>query len=53
VIKKISGEISLDFTNQDISKNLSKIIKPKNIKRKNQKKNKIKESCPNVKRESF
>ena len=52
VIKKISGEISLDFTNQDISKNLSKIIKPKNIKKKNQKKNKIKESCPNVKRET-
>ena len=41
--EKISGEISLDFTNQNISKKLNKIIKSKNIKRKNRRKILIKE----------
>ena len=43
IIKKISGEISLDFTNQTISQKFNKIIKSKKFKRKNNKKNDTKE----------
>ena len=40
IIKTISGEISLDFTNPTISKKLNKIIKAKNYKRTNNTKEK-------------
>ena len=43
IIKTISGEISLDFSNQNISKQLTKLIKSKNIRRKNRRKIIIKE----------
>ena len=43
LIKTISGEISLGFTNQNISKKLNKLIKPKNVRRKNRRKIILKE----------
>ena len=42
IIKAISGEISLNYTNQNTSKKMNKIIKTKNTKKKNFKKNNIK-----------
>ena len=42
IIKTISGEISLDFSSQNISKKF-KLIKPKNMRRKNRRKLMIKE----------